>query len=124
MKKLLIVLLISLAASAVDAQHRVLSRADLGTPSVIVLSGPPYNPTLYGDPGYGSGLAIRKMPPTSASHAGHYHLYISSWKPEQVLEHEGAVVRPGVLGEHLGGGSQAGTQTSSCCARRRRGHVC
>lgn len=81
-----ILLALTLLSSTLLAQEpRVLSIADFGTPTYAWLPAPAVSGT--GDFPFGSGLAIRHMP-DSGWHAGHWHVYTSSWPDTIMMEFE------------------------------------
>jgi hypothetical protein len=82
LRTLLLALLATVTLTAQTPATRVLTRADFGTPTAVLMETPP----LPGGFDYGQGLAIRQMP-AGGWHAGHWHVYTST-HPEDLLEFE------------------------------------
>jgi hypothetical protein len=78
MLKTSLALLLALTLADPAAAQRVLTRADFGTPTKVLLAGVPW--PSGGDFGYGFGLDIHKEAD------GKFYLVTSSWKPQYLIK--------------------------------------
>lgn len=85
MRRVLIALALFSSTLLAQEPTRVLTRADFGTPTVVSIPAP--SVANVGDFPFGTGTAIRQMP-QGGWHAGHWHVYSSSWPDTIMLEYE------------------------------------